>query len=345
VSFKPKDSAISDVLQGGRYQAMPLLNAFTVDVEDYYQVSAFERSIDRADWEKYDSRVEDNTRRLLDLLDLHGTKATFFVLGWIARRRPRLVREIHRRGHEVGSHGYWHRLIYEQSPEEFRGDLRLARDVLQDAVGGPILAYRAPSFSITKRSMWAYPILAEEGFAMDSSVFPIRHDRYGMPDARPEMHRIDTPSGTVWEFPMSIVRFLGMNLPVGGGGYFRLYPLRWTLRWLSKINSVHRRSFVCYVHPWELDPGQPRLRAGSRLSRARHYLNLNATEKKLGALLKAFRFGRLCDLLPRKSDPRGESSMPGNRSISQQEGMAHPEDGSTIDCFDIASSTTTQTLS
>jgi polysaccharide deacetylase family protein (PEP-CTERM system associated) len=277
---------------------MPLLNAFTVDVEDYYHVSAFERSIARGDWEQYDSRVANNTLRILDLLDRHDTKATFFVLGWIAKRRPELVREIHRRGHEIGSHGYWHRLIYEQSPKEFRDDLRLSRDVLRDAIGGPILAYRAPSFSITRRSLWALEILAEEGFLMDSSVFPIHHDRYGIPGARPEMHQIDTPAGSLWEFPMSIVRLGWMNLPVGGGGYFRLYPLRWTLHMLSRINSTHQRSFTCYVHPWELDPGQPRLRAGSPISRARHYLNLSTTEKKLGVLLKTFRFGRLCDFLP-----------------------------------------------
>jgi polysaccharide deacetylase family protein (PEP-CTERM system associated) len=277
---------------------MPLLNAFTVDVEDYYQVTAFERSIDRSDWEQHESRVVDNTRRVLDLLDRHDTKATFFVLGWIAQRRPDLVREIHRRGHEIGSHGYWHRLIYQQSPDEFRADLRLSRDALQDAVGVPILAYRAPSFSITKQSIWALQILAEEGFLMDSSVFPIHHDRYGIPGARPDVHQIDTPAGSLWEFPMSIARLGWMNLPVGGGGYFRLYPLRWTLHMLARINSAHHRSFTCYVHPWELDPGQPRLRAGSRISRVRHYVNLASTEKKLNVLLKSFRFGRLCDFLP-----------------------------------------------
>jgi polysaccharide deacetylase family protein (PEP-CTERM system associated) len=280
-------------------QDEPLTNAFTVDVEDYYHVTAFERSINRSDWERYDSRVRVNTLRILDLLDRHETKATFFVLGWVAEHEPELIREIQRRGHEIGSHGYWHHLVYEQSQDEFRSDVRLSRDVLQEVIGRPVLAYRAPSFSITKQSMWALEVLAQEGFTMDSSVFPIRHDRYGIPGASPEMHRIDTPAGPVWEFPMSIVRLLGrMNVPVGGGGYFRLYPLRWTLRMLSKINSTYRRSFTCYVHPWELDPGQPRLRAGSRISRARHYVNLSTTEKKLGVLLKTFRFGRLCDLLP-----------------------------------------------
>jgi polysaccharide deacetylase family protein (PEP-CTERM system associated) len=277
---------------------MPPLNAFTVDVEDYYHVTAFERSISRSDWEGYDSRVTDNTLRILDLLDRHDTKATFFVLGWIAQRRPELIREIHRRGHEIGSHGYWHRLIYEQSPEEFRKDLQLSRDLLRDAIGGPILAYRAPSFSITKRSMWALDILAEEGFQMDSSVYPIHHDRYGIPGARPEIHTIETRSGPILEFPMSIAKLGWMNMPVGGGGYLRLYPLKLTLHWLSRINRVDQRSFICYVHPWELDPGQPRLRAASAISRARHYVNLSSTEKKLDVLLKTYRFGRLCDFLP-----------------------------------------------
>jgi polysaccharide deacetylase family protein (PEP-CTERM system associated) len=277
---------------------MSMLNAFTVDVEDYYHVSAFERTIDRSDWERYESRVTNNTLRILDLLDRHDTKATFFVLGWIAERWPDLVREIHRRGHEVGSHGYWHRLIYEQSPEEFRSDLRLSLAALRAAIDSKVIAYRAPSFSITERSMWAYQILAEEGFRVDSSVFPIHHDRYGIPGARPDVHQVDTPAGPIWEFPMSIVRLGWMNLPVGGGGYFRLYPLCFTLRMLSRINSKHGRAFTCYVHPWELDPGQPRFKAAPAISRARHYVNLRTTERKLGVLLKTFRFGRLCDFLP-----------------------------------------------
>jgi polysaccharide deacetylase family protein (PEP-CTERM system associated) len=277
---------------------MPLMNAFTVDVEDYYHVSAFERYIDRNHWERYDSRVADNTLRILDLLDRHHTKATFFVLGWIAHRWPRLVREIHRRGHEIGSHSFWHRLIYHQSPEQFRCDLRQSRDALEDAIGAPVRAYRAPSFSITRQSLWALQILVEEGFVMDSSVFPIRHDRYGIAGARPEIHRLDTPAGPLLEFPMSVVRLAWMNVPVGGGGYFRLYPIGWTLRLLSRINRALGRSFVFYIHPWELDPGQPRHRVGSWLARGRHYVNLASTENKLDILLKTFHFGRLSDFLP-----------------------------------------------
>jgi polysaccharide deacetylase family protein (PEP-CTERM system associated) len=296
---KPHERGLSDASaqRSSPLGGTRLLNAFTVDVEDYYHVSAFERSIGRHEWDGYESRVGDNTRRILDLLDRHETKATFFVLGWIARRKPDLVREIHGRGHQIGSHSYWHRLIYEQSPEEFRDDLRLSRDVLQDAFGGPVLAYRAPSFSITRQSMWALEILAAEGFQMDSSVFPIHHDRYGIPGARPDVHRIDASAGSLWEFPMPIVRFGWMNLPVGGGGYFRLYPLPLTLHMLSRLNSVYCRPFTCYFHPWEIDPGQPRLRAGSLISRARHYVNLTTTEKKLDVLLRTFRFGPLCDLV------------------------------------------------
>jgi polysaccharide deacetylase family protein (PEP-CTERM system associated) len=281
---------------------MPILNAFTVDVEDYYQVSAFERTIDRGQWDRYDSRVVENTQRVLDLLDRHQTHATFFVLGWIAQRWPNLVREIHHRGHEIGSHSYWHRLIYDLSPTGFRNDLRRSRDVLQDAIGAPVRAHRSPSFSITRQSLWALEILVEEGFLMDSSVFPIRHDRYGIPGARPEIHRIDTPAGPLWEFPMSVLRLARMNCPVGGGGYFRLCPISLTLRMLSRIHNTHHRPFLCYIHPWELDPGQPRLRAGSWLSRARHYVNLTSTAAKLDVLLEKFRFGRICDLLPQAQE-------------------------------------------
>jgi polysaccharide deacetylase family protein (PEP-CTERM system associated) len=277
---------------------IPILNAMTVDVEDYYHVSAFERSIDRNRWHEYDSRVVRNTHKILDILDQHQTHATFFVLGWIAERWPELVREIHRRGHEIGSHSYWHRLIYSQTPEEFRNDLRRSRDLLQDAIGAPVRAHRAPSFSITQNSLWAFDILSEEGFVIDSSVFPIHHDRYGIPNARPDIHQIQTPSGELWEFPMSVTRFAKMNFPVGGGGYFRLYPVQWTIHMLSRINREEHRSFLCYIHPWELDPEQPRLKAGSWLSRRRHYVHLSSTASKLEILLKTFRFGPLGSFLP-----------------------------------------------
>ncbi len=282
---------------GARELQHKTLNAFSVDVEDYFQVSAFKNDIPREDWGRHPSRVVDNTQRILDLLHRHDVRATFFVLGWVAQRHPQLVRDIHDRGHEIGSHTYSHCLIYEQSPEEFREDLRRSRDVLEDLVGRRVVAHRAPSFSITKRSLWALEILAEEGFLVDSSVFPIYHDRYGIPNAEPSIHRIETPSGPLWEFPPSVVRMARMNLPVSGGGYFRLYPLPLTVHCLKKINRKADRPFVFYVHPWEIDPEQPRLKAGSRVSRFRHYVNLRRTEAKLDALLQEFRFGRMCEVV------------------------------------------------
>jgi len=281
-----------------------ILNAFTVDVEDYFQVSAFEKQVRRDQWDRWESRVEANTHRILRLLDQHGVKATFFVLGWIAERYPQLVRDIHARGHEIGSHGYWHCLIYEQTPEEFRADLRRSRDVLQEAIGQPVTAHRAASFSITKRSLWALEILVEEGFLVDSSVFPIHHDRYGIPGAERKLHRMTTASGPLWEFPPAVARFAGLNVPVSGGGYFRLYPLPWTVYCLRRINRVQQQPFIFYAHPWEFDPDQPRIRA-SWLSRSRHYMNLSKNHRKLDGLLRRFCFGRLSDVIGRQTTQDG----------------------------------------
>jgi len=264
-------------------------NAFTVDVEDYYHVSAFERYVDRR-WDAFPSRVLGNTRRILELLAAARVRATFFVLGWVAERFAPLVHEIHACGHEIGSHGYGHELIYRLTPEQFRADLVRARNILEDLLGQPVRAYRAPSFSITRRSAWALEILAEEGITYDSSIFPIRHDRYGIPGARAGIHRIETHSGCIWEFPPSVLRVAGFNVPISGGGYFRLYPLALSLRWLGQINRKHRRPFVFFVHPWELDPRQPRLPVPSLVSRFRHYVNLRTTRGKLEALLGAFPF-------------------------------------------------------
>jgi polysaccharide deacetylase family protein (PEP-CTERM system associated) len=275
---------------------MNTLNAFTVDVEDYFHVSAFERHIDRGRWHEYESRVGVNTRRLLDLLDRHGVRGSFFVLGWVAQQDPELVRDIDRAGHEVGSHSFWHRLVYEQTPEEFRHDVRQSRDVLEQIIGRPVTAFRAPSFSITRRSLWALEVLVEEGFQIDSSIFPIYHDRYGIHDAKPHIHEIHTPAGSLWEFPPAVVRLGRLNLPVSGGGSFRLYPGAWMRQCLARLNRAGR-PFMFYVHPWEVDPHQPRLNAGSRLSRFRHYVNLSRTEAKLHQMLRQFRFGGMGDVL------------------------------------------------
>jgi len=268
------------------------VNAFTVDVEDYFQVSAFERQIPRTQWPAFDLRVVESTRRILNLLDRHGVCATFFVLGWIARACPQLVQEIDRAGHVIGSHSFWHRLVYELTPEEFRADTQTSKKVLEDLTGKPVLSYRAPSFSITRKSWWALPILAEEGFRYDSSIYPVRHDRYGVPDACPEIHSIQTDRGKLIEFPPSAYPIGRWRLPISGGGYFRLYPYGASRTMLRKANQ-DGSPFVFYVHPWEVDPDQPVVRAGSRLSQFRHRVNLKSNYGKLDRLLRDFRFDAL----------------------------------------------------
>jgi polysaccharide deacetylase family protein (PEP-CTERM system associated) len=219
------------------------------------------------------------------------------VLGWVAQRNPDLIAEISRAGHEIGSHSYWHRLIYQMSPEEFRQDLQLSRRSLEEITGQPVRLFRAPSFSITRRSLWALEILVEEGITVDSSVFPIYHDRYGIPGATPHIHCQQTPAGPLWEFPPTVVRWAGFHLPISGGGYFRLYPRQLSCRWLRKVNQRMGQPFVFYIHPWELDPQQPRLSVGSRVSRWRHYLNLASTARKLDHLLSKFRFGTVSEVM------------------------------------------------
>lgn len=282
-----------------------IVNAFTVDVEDYFQVSAFEKDIDRSTWDSYEHRVEDNVSRMLDLLAEHEVTATFFVLGWTAQRFPQVVRRIDAAGHEIASHGFWHRLVYRQTPDQFRQDICQSRDLLADLVGKPITAYRAPSFSIVHRSAWALDILAEEGFTTDSSIFPIRHDRYGMPDAEPFLHERHTSFGTIKEFPPAVLRLGKVNVPIGGGGYFRLFPCRWTTACLGRMLRTSGAPLMFYIHPWEIDPGQPRLKAGGPLSRFRHRVNLPRTHGKLHRLLKSFRFGTVSEAL-RTANPSHE---------------------------------------
>lgn len=262
-------------------------NAISVDVEDYFQVSAFAKSVRPEDWDDFPLRVEANTRRLLDLFERYDVRGTFFVLGWVAQRVPELVREIAERGHEVACHGYSHQLIYNQTPELFREETLRAKALLEDIVQQPVAGYRAASYSITQDSLWALDILAEAGFVYDSSIFPVKHDRYGIPGAEELPHHLQTPSGaTLVEFPLSVAKLGAYNLPVAGGGYFRLYPY-----WLSRagLAQVNRRGqpFIFYLHPWEVDPGQPRIEAGL-LSRFRHYNNLDKCEARLERLLNDF---------------------------------------------------------
>lgn len=271
-------------------------NAFTVDVEDYFHVSGFADRISPSQWDTFESRVVPNTHRLLRLLDEQQVQATFFVLGWVAERHPELVRQIGAGGHEIGCHSYWHRLVYDMGPDEFRADLRRARQAIEDITSKPVVAYRAPSYSITRRSRWAIEVLAEEGFRYDSSIFPIHHDRYGIPDAPSHPYAEHSSAGVVWEFPLTVVRLFGTNVPVAGGGYFRLYPVRLSIHWFEQVNRRTGQPFVFYVHPWELDPDQPRLH-GCLRSRLRHYINLRHTEPKLKCLLPRFRWGTLSAVL------------------------------------------------
>jgi polysaccharide deacetylase family protein (PEP-CTERM system associated) len=234
---------------------------------------------------------------LLRLLAEHEIRATFFVLGWIADRFPALIREVVRAGHEIGSHSYWHRLIYTLSPDEFREDLRCSRDILEDLLGSPVRAYRAPSFSITRDSLWALDILEEEGFRCDSSIFPVHHDRYGIPGAQRFPHTFRRGRAELYEFPPTTYCLGKATVPVGGGGYFRLYPLAWTCRMLAHVNRVCRQPFMFYIHPWELDPDQPRMGGISPATRFRHYVNLDKTETKLGRLFESFRFAPMSEVL------------------------------------------------
>lgn len=267
----------------------PIVNAMSVDVEDYFQASAFDRVVSRADWHGFESRVVRNTHRLLTLFDQHGVRATFFVLGWVAERFPELVREIARLGHEVASHGFHHELIYTLTPAQFREDVRRAKAVAEDAAGCAVVGYRAPSFSVVKPTLWALDVLLEEGYEYDASIFPIHHDRYGIPDAPRHIHRIERAAGAIVEVPGSTVRVGTANLPIAGGGYFRLFPYAWTKWGISRVNTVDQEPVVFYLHPWEIDPGQPRLRVG-RTTRFRHYTGLDKTLHRLEKLVSDFRF-------------------------------------------------------
>jgi polysaccharide deacetylase family protein (PEP-CTERM system associated) len=273
-----------------------VLNAFSVDLEEYFQVANFDHCIDRQRWTELPSRAEAQTHRLLDLCDRTDTRATFFVLGWVAERQPGLVREITARGHEVACHGYGHDLIYEIGPERFREDVKRARGVIEDAAGAPVEGYRAPSFSITKRSLWALEILAEQGFRFDSSIFPVRHHRYGIADFPREPVRLTLPSGaTIIEFPLTTLAWGPLRLPVAGGGYLRLLPFA-LLRWGIGRLVAAQRPTVLYVHNWEIDAEQPRQQV-SALVRWNHYHNLERVEGRLQTLLERARYAPLRDVI------------------------------------------------
>jgi polysaccharide deacetylase family protein (PEP-CTERM system associated) len=267
----------------------PFPNAMTVDVEDWFQVQAFAGSIDRADWESLPRRVEENTDRFLQLFADAGTHATFFTLGWVADRHPGLVRRIVAAGHELASHGYAHRLAHEQTQSEFREDVGRARRLLEDVGGVAVRGYRAPTFSINTRNPWAFDVLADEGYAYSSSIYPIRHDLYGMPDAPRVPHRV--AGGRLVEIPMTTVRIGGRNLPCAGGGYFRLLPYGVFRAGLRRAGREGPGMF--YTHPWEIDPGQPRNAAAPLMAKFRHYVNISRTFGRVSRLLRDFRWDRV----------------------------------------------------
>ncbi len=338
-----------------------MINILTIDLEDYFQVHAFSRVIRYENWDKFECRIGRNTDRLLEILNevadnskftIQNSKSnhsithspnnsftqkvqgTFFVLGWIAERYPDLVRRIQKEGHEIACHGYAHRLVYAQSRDEFREDIKRAKSILEDITGSEVVGYRAPSYSITNKSKWALEVLVEEGFKYDSSIFPIRHDFYGLPEAprfpfvvslngndncefsvlnfelgtASPQHRNAAPlnnslpyprinSSGLIEFPLSTVKLFGGNFPVSGGGYFRLFPYSLIRRGLRSINEKERKPFIFYMHPWEIDPDQPRVNGVSPRSKFRHYVNLNKTESRLKRLLSDFQFSPVRQLL------------------------------------------------
>jgi polysaccharide deacetylase family protein (PEP-CTERM system associated) len=285
-----------------------VVNAMTIDVEDYFHVSAFDGVVPRHQWGGFESRVTSNTERLLALLDEAEVKATFFILGWVAERFPGLVRRIADLGHEIASHGYAHRLIYDQTRDDFRKDVRHAKALLEQTAGVDVRGFRAPSYSVTPRSLWALDVLIEEGYGYDASIFPIRHDRYGIPLSARHAYLLERESGSLVEAPASTVRWGAMNLPIGGGGYFRLLPYSWTRWGIERLNAGEGRPAIFYLHPWELDPSQPRLQAGM-LSRLRHYSNLDKTEIRFRALLREFRFAPLANVLDDLIPTRWEAAV------------------------------------
>ena len=269
----------------------PPRNYLTIDVEDYFQVAAFEDIIQSESWVSRDFRAEKNTDCILAILEQHQVKATFFIVGWIAEKSPELVKKIAAEGHEVGCHSYWHRKIYDLTPEKFHEDTKRAKDILEDITGKKVLGYRAPSYSITKKSLWALDILEGLGFEYDSSIFPIYHDNYGIPDAPRFEYKL--PNHDMKEYPISTSLIMGRKIPVAGGGYFRLFPYWFTRMALKRINSLENQPFIFYLHPWEVDPDQPRMQNAKRLSKFRHYNNLHKTVERFAKLLQDFDFGSI----------------------------------------------------
>lgn len=276
----------------------PIVNALTIDVEDYFQVSAFSPYIPRSDWDDRECRVEYNVERILRMLDEHGAHATFFTLGWVAERYPQLVRRIVGQGHELASHGFGHQRASDQDEPSFLSDIDRAKRMLEDVSGTPVHGYRAPSFSIGTANPWAFDCIKRAGYKYSSSIYPIRHDHYGMPDAPRFKYRV---RDDLVEVPVTTMRMFRHNWPAGGGGYFRLMPYGMSRWLLNRVNKIDRQPAVFYFHPWEIDPAQPRIRDISLKTRFRHYVNLGRTERRLKRLLADFRWGRVDEVILNKA--------------------------------------------
>ena len=282
---------ISNMQMGPSNSAL-LRNAMTIDVEDYFQVSALAPYIDRSDWDSRECRIERNIESILSLLAQHGTKATFFTLGWIAKRYPQVVRAIVEQGHELASHGYGHERATSLSTKAFSADVSRAKKLLEDLGGQAVIGYRAPSFSIGSANLWAFDCLRRAGYRYSSSVYPIRHDHYGMPDSP----RFAYPVDGLLEVPVTTLRLFKQNLPASGGGYFRLLPYALSRWMIGQVNAVDKQAAVFYFHPWEIDPGQPRIKGINAKTRFRHYLNLDRTRDRIARLLGDFSWGRMDDI-------------------------------------------------
>lgn len=275
-------------------------NYLTIDVEEHFQVSAFEGVVKKVDWGNHESRVTKNTETILHLLETAGVTATFFVVGWVAEKHPQLLQTIDKAGHEIGCHSYLHRKVYDLTPKEFREDTYKAKSILEDITGKKVYGYRAPSYSITEKSLWALKIIEELGFTYDSSIFPVYHDLYGIPGA--PRFEYDIPGSTLKEFPISTKNLFGLNLPVSGGGYFRLFPYWFIKSQLKLINKNEGKPFMFYLHPWEVDPEQPRVKGVGLKSLFRHYNNLDKTSARFTSLLQDFRFESISARIAREEN-------------------------------------------
>lgn len=270
-------------------------HVLSFDVEEHFQVAAFWSAARRREWDQLSSRVERNTRKISDLLLEHSTRATFFVLGWVAERHPDLVKDLAQQGHEIASHGYGHELVSTQTPAQFREDVRLSKQILEDLIGRQVVGYRAPSFSISSRTEWAISVLIEEGYRYDSSIYNRFRSAQGSKAINTETYQLETKAGTIWEVSPSTMNACGLQLPVAGGGYFRLFPYAASKMFLKNLERQGSQ-LVMYLHPWELDPEQPRM-DGPLLSKVRHYLNLGKTEQRLRWLLRDFSFAPINEVV------------------------------------------------